>query len=43
MNSDQIFDYSNDFLEEIKDDLINLKQKKLQTLKTQILTIKLKH
>ena len=29
MNSDQIFDYSNDFLEEIKDDLINLKQKKI--------------
>ena len=29
MNSDQIYDYSNDFLEEIKDDLINLKQKKI--------------
>ena len=28
MNSEQIFNYSNNFLEEIKDDLINLKSKK---------------
>ncbi len=33
MNSDQIFDYSNNFLEEIKDDLINLKQKKISNPK----------
>ena len=29
MNSNQIFDYSNNFLNEIKEDLIRLKIKKL--------------
>jgi preprotein translocase subunit SecA len=34
MNSDQIFDYSEDFLEEIIDDLIKLKIKKIANPKS---------
>ena len=42
MNSDQIFDYSNNFLNEIIDDLIKLKKKKYQIPKIMILNNKLK-
>ena len=42
MNSDQIFDYSNNFLDEIKEDLINLKIKKLSNPKNTDFENKLK-
>src|SRR6056300_596239 len=42
MNSDQIFDYSEDFLEEIIDDLIKLKIKKIADPKSNEFDIRLK-
>ena len=42
MNSSQIFEYSNDFLDEILDDILKLKDRKLSNIKNNDFDIKLK-